>query len=190
MEGLLTADGVSAPKDAHSITHRRVQQELKWRPVQWTGVLVALLLLVFFIGEHQWLGGRLLDETIARSRMRQQQSMALADYDAALVELTADAKRPSAAHTIVTVLSALPEDVLIHEIKLDSGAMCLELSATVHASTIDRFRYLLKGLIENLNRRLNVEPPITVEDIAFNMEETKNQNAKTFYRIACKIHLP
>ena len=109
---------------------------------------------------------------------------------AALVELTEDAKRPSAAQVILTVVSALPEDVLIHEVKIDSGGLRLEFAATVYASTIDRFRHLLKGLIENLNRRFNLNPPITVEDIGFNMEETKSQTAKTHYKIACKIHLP
>jgi hypothetical protein len=190
LEGLLTANGVSAPKETHSITHRRIQQQLKWRPVQWVGILVAAILLVFFIGEHQWLEGRILDETIARSRMRQQQPMALADYDTALVELTEDAKRPSAAQVILTVVSTLPEDVLIHEVKIDSGGLRLEFAATVYASTIDRFRHLLKGLIENLNRRFNLNPPITVEDIGVNIEETKSQTAKTHYKIACKIHLP
>ncbi len=190
LEGLLETNGVSAPGDAHSITHRRIQQEVKWRPVQWVGALVAAVLLVFFIGEHQWLEERLLDEISVRSRMRQQQPMALADYDAALVELTEDAKRPSAAHTILNMVSSLPEDVLINEIKMDADVLRLDLAATVYADTIDRFRQLLKNLIENLNRRLNLSPPITIEDMTFNMEEMKNQTAKAHYKIACKINLP
>lgn len=190
LDGLLASGSIPAPGDALSITHRRIQLELKWRPVQWAGMLIAAMLLVFFIGEHQWLEGRLLDEINARSRMRQQQPTPLADYDVALVELTEEAKRPSVAHTIVTVVSALPEDVIINEVKIDPDALRLELAATVSADTIDRFRYLLKQFLDNLNQRLNASPPITVEDMAFNMEEMKHPTAKTQYKIACKILLP
>jgi len=190
LEGLLDPCGLSVPADAYSVTHSRIQQELKWRPVQWIGMLVAVMLLVFFIGEHRWLEGRLLEETNARIRMRQQQPVELANYAAALSELIEDAKRPSAAHAILNLVSALPDDVLIHEVKIDSDALRLEFAAIVYADAIDRFRQLLKGLIENLNRRLNLNPPLAVEDMAFNMEETKNQTGKTHYKIACKINLP
>jgi hypothetical protein len=190
LEGLLEANGASAPGDAHSLTHRRIQQALKWRPVQWTGMLVAAMLLVFFIGEQQWLQERLMDEISARSRMRQQQPMALADYDAALVELTEDAKRPSAAHAVLNIVSSLPEEVLINEVKMDSDALRLDLAATVAADTVDRFRQVLKSMIENLNRRLHLSPPITIEDMTFNMEEMKTASAKAHYKIACKINLP
>jgi hypothetical protein len=186
----LESGSIPPPGDALSITHRRIQLELKWRPVQWAGMLLAAMLLFFFIGEHQWLEGRLLDEINARSRMRQQQPTPLADYDVALAELTEEAKRPSVAHTVVTVVSALPEDVIINEVKIDPDALRLELAATVSADTIDRFRHLLKQFLDNLNQRLNASPPITVEDMAFNMEEMKHPTAKTQYKIACKILLP
>jgi hypothetical protein len=190
LEGLLARTGTSAPDGGHSLTHRRIQHDQKWRPVQWVGLLSAAMVLLFFMGEHQWLEGRLLEEITARSRMRQQQPMTLADYEVALLELAADAKRPPTAHTVLAMVSSLPEDVLIHEIKMDPDARRLDLAATVTAGSIDRFRHLLKGLIENLNRRLDPSPPLTVEDMAVNMEETKNPAARTQYKIACRVPLP
>ncbi len=190
LEGLLEPGGVSAPGDAYSVTHSKLRQEVKWRPVQWAGMLVAALLLLFFMGEHQWLEGRLQDEIIARSQMRRQQPTALADYNAALLELTEDAQRLSAAHTILKIVSSLPEDVLINELKIDSDARRLDLAATLFADTVDRFRHRLKVLIENMNRRLKLDPPITMEDMVFNLEELKSHSAKTHYKIAWKINLP
>lgn len=190
LEGLWSQEGVSAPGDAHSITHHKIEKDLKWRPVQWAGMLMATALLLIFAGEHQWLEERLADEIAARSRMRQQQPVALADYDAALVELTEDAKRPSAAHTLLNIVSSLPEDVLINEVKMESDELRLYLAATVYADTIEHFRQLLKNLIGNLNRHLQLSPPITIEDMTFNMEEIKNQAARADYKVACKINLP
>jgi hypothetical protein len=190
LEDLLEPGDVPAPGDAYSVTHRRIQQEVKWRPVQWAGMLVAALLFLFFIGEYLWLERRLQDEMGARSQMRYQQPLALADYDAALIELTEDAKRPSGADTILKIVSALPEEVLIDEFKMDSDALRLDLAATVAADSVDQFRNRLRALIENMNRHLKLDPPLTIEDVVFNLEEAKSQTVQTHYKIAWKINLP
>jgi hypothetical protein len=190
LDGLLEPEGVPAPADAHCITHSVIRQRLKWRPVQWTGMLVAAILIVCFTAESQWLAQRLAGEVQARSQMRRQQPLSLADHDAAVVALTDDLRRPSPAHAIFDVVSALPEGVSIHEFKMDPDALRADLAATVRADTIDRFRQLLKALIENLNRRLQLSPPLTVEDLVFNLEETRRQTDRTDYTIACRIQLP
>ncbi len=153
-------------------------------------MLVAATLLVFFTGESQWLAQRLAREVEARSQMLRQQPLSLADHDAAVVAVTDDLRRPSPAHTIFNVVSALPEGVSLHEFKMDPDAMRADLAATVRADTIDRFRQLLKTLIENLNRRLQLSPPLTVEDLVVNLEETRHQPDRTDYTIACRIQLP
>lgn len=189
LDGLLEPDGTPAPDDAHCITHTQIQQQVKWRPVQWAAVLIAAILLAFFGAEHLWLEERLSVETAARSRMRQQQPMPLADHDAAVVELTDDLGRLSPPHTIFTIVSSLPDGVLVNELKMDADTLRVDLAATVHADSIDRFRHLLKNLVENFNRRLNLTPPITIEDVVFTMEEAKHQTVRTDYKIACKIQL-
>ncbi len=190
LDRLLDSKSVSAPGEAYSVTHSRIQQEVKWRPVQWAGVLIPALLLLFFAAEYRWLDGRLQDEIVARSQLRRQQPTTLAEYDAALAELTDDAKRISSAHMIFKIVSSLPEDVLLNEFKMDSDASRLDLAATVFADTVDRFRHRLKVLIENMNRRLKLEPPITVEDMIFNLEQIQSHHAKAHYKIAWKINLP
>jgi hypothetical protein len=190
LEGLLDPGDPSAPSDAESVAHRRTQLEAKWRPVQWAGMLIAALLILFFLAEHLWLDQRLRDEVGLRSQMRYQQPMALADYDAALVELIQDAQRPSVAQTILKIVSALPEQVMINEFKMDSDALRLDLAATVTADSVDQFRIRLKTLTENMNRRLKLDPPLSMEDVVFHLEEAKSQTPQTQYRIAWKISLP
>jgi hypothetical protein len=190
LEALLDQNGVAAPGDAYSVTHSRIQQEVKWRPIQWVGMVVAAVLLLFFVAENQWLDERLQDEIIVRSQMRRQQPITLADYDVALLELTEDAKRPSAAHTISKIISSLPEDVLINEFKMDSDAVRLDVSATVYVDTVDRFRSRLKLLIDALNRKFKLDPAMTIEDMVFNLEEMKNPSHQAHYKISWKILLP
>jgi hypothetical protein len=177
------------PAEAHCITHRRIQQQVKWRPVQWAGMLVAGILLAGFAAEHQWLEERAEEEMAVRSRMRQQQAMSLADYDAAVVELTDDLSRPSPAHLIFNVVASLPEGASVFELKVDADAARLDLSATVRAESLERFRQQLRILIGNLNRRLRPANPITMEDVVFSMQEAKQQVARTDYKITCKIQL-
>ena len=189
LEGLLDSGGVSIPGDAYSVTHSRIQQEAKWRPVQWAGALMASFLLLVFAAEYQWLDGRLQDEIIARSQLQRQQPIALADYDAALMELSEDAQRPSTSHAVLKMLSCLPEDVQINEIKMDSHASHLNAGATIAADSVDRFRNRLKLLVENMNQRLRLDAPIRIEDMVFNLEDMKSQSAKTHYKISWKADL-
>jgi hypothetical protein len=184
LEGLLDSGGISAPGDAYSVTHSQIQQEIKWRPVQWAGALMAAFLLVLFAGEYQWLDGRLQDEILVRSQLQRQQPITLADYDTALVELSEDAKRPSAAPALLKMLSGLPEDVQFNEIKMDSDALRLNAAATIAADSVDRFRHRLKLLVENMNQRLRLDKPIRIEDVSFNLEDLKSQSAKTHYKIS------
>jgi hypothetical protein len=189
LDGLLDPDAVLTPTEAHCITHRRIEQQVKWRPVQWAGMLVAGILLAGFAAEHQWLEERAEEEMAVRSRMRQQQAMSLADYDAAVVELTDDLSRPSPAHLIFNVVASLPEGASVFELKVDADAARLDLSATVRAESLERFRQQLRILIGNLNRRLRPANPITMEDVVFSMQEAKQQVARTDYKITCKIQL-
>jgi hypothetical protein len=189
LEGLVTVDGLVPPSENHSITHRRVQQELKWRLVQWAGILLAGVLGLFLVGEHQWLEWQLQDELKVRTQIRQKQIIALADCEAALDEVTEHAKRPSSFHTIAKIVSSLPEAIFINEIKLNLDSPLLELVATVNADNIERFRHLLKMLTESLNRRFKLQQPITIEDIMFQMEDMKNQPGKAHYKIAFKVNL-
>lgn len=190
LDRLLDSKAASAPGDAYSVTHRGIQQEVKWRPVQWAGAWIAALLLLFFAGEYEWLDGRLQDETIARSQLQRQQPIALADFDAALIELSEDARRPSPVQTMLKVIASLPDDVWINEIRMDLDALRLETSATVTADTVDRFRHRLKLLVENMNQRLHLDPPIRIEDVVFNLEDMKSQAAKPHYKVAWKVSLP
>ena len=189
LDGLLDPDAVLTPAEAHCITHRRIQQQVKWRPVQWAGMLVAGALLAGFAVEHHWLEERVAEEMVVRNRMRQQQAMSLADYDAAVVELTDDLSRPSPAHLIFNVVASLPEGASVLELKVDAEAAHLDLAAIVRAESIERFRQQLRILIDNLNRRLRPENPITMEDVVFSMQEAKRQVARTDYKITCKIRL-
>ena len=187
LQDLLTLDGISSPDNDYGVTHRRIQQQLKWRPVQWAGILIGAILLIILSAEHHW-----IDRVSDLKEIGQQESntgLTLSEYETALDELTGHAKRPSSAFVIAKVVSSLSEFILLNEININLDASILELTATVHAESIDSFRQQLKMFAQGLNTKLKLPRPISLEDITFQIDDVKNATEKLHHRIAFKVNL-
>jgi hypothetical protein len=187
LRDLLTLDGISSPDNDYGVTHHRIQQQLKWRPVQWAGILIGAILLIILSAEHLW-----IDRVSDLKEIGQQEpkmGLTLSEYETALDELTMHAKRPSSAFVIAKVISSLSEFILLNEININLDASILELTATVHAESIDSFRQQLKMFAQGLNTKLKLPRPISLEDISFQIDDTKNATGKLHHKIAFKVNL-
>lgn len=187
LQDLLTLDGISSPDNDYGVTHRRIQQQLKWRPVQWAGILIGAILLIILSAEHHW-----IDRMSDLKEIGQQEpktGLTLSEYETALDELTVRAKRPSSAFVIAKIVSSLSEFILLNEININLDASILELTATVHAESIDSFRQQLKIFAQGLNTKLKLPRPISLEDITFQIDDVKNATGKLHHRIAFKVNL-
>jgi hypothetical protein len=187
LQDLLTLDGISSPDNDHGVTHRRIQQQLKWRPVQWAGILIGAILLIILSAEHHW-----IDRVSDLKEIGQQEpktGLTLSEYETALDELTVHAKRPSSAFVIAKIVSSLSEFILLNEININLDTSILELTATVHAESIDSFRQQLKMFAQGLNTKLKLPRPISLEDITFQIDDVKNSTGKLHHRIAFKVNL-
>jgi hypothetical protein len=187
LQGLLTLDGISSIDNDHGVTHRRIQQQIKWRPVQWAGILIGAILLIILSAEHYWID-RVSDPKII-GQLEPETGLTLSEYETALDELTVQAKRPSSASIIANVVSSLSEFILLNEIKIDLDASILELQATVQAESIDAFRQHLKLFAQGLSTKLKLSRPISLEDISFQIDDVKNTTAKLHHKIAIKVNL-
>jgi len=187
LQDLLTLDGISSPDNDHGVTHRRIQQQLKWRPVQWAGILIGAILLIILSAEHHW-----IDRVSDLKEIGQQEAktgLTLSEYETALDELTVHAKRPSSAFVIAKIVSSLSEFILLNEININLDTSILELTATVHAESIDSFRQQLKMFAQGLNTKLKLPRTIGLEDITFQIDDVKNATGKLHHRIAFKVNL-
>jgi hypothetical protein len=187
LQGLLTVDGISSPDNNQGVTHRRIQQQIKWRPVQWAGILIGAILLIILSAEHYWID-RVSDPKVI-SQLEPETGLTLSEYEIALDELTVHAKRPSSASIIANVVSSLSEFILLDEIKIDLDTSILELKATVQAENIDAFRQHLKLFAQGLSTKLKLPHPISLEDISFQIDDAKNATGRPHHKIALKVNL-
>jgi hypothetical protein len=187
LQGLLTLDGISSPDNDQGVTHRRIQQQIKWRPVQWAGILIGAILLIILSAEHYWIDR--VSDSKEISQLEPQTEVSLPEYETAIDELIANAKRPSSASIIAKVVSSLSEFIQLNEIKINLDASILELTATVHAENIDAFRQHLKMFAQGLNNNLKLPRPISLEDISFQIDDLKNTTGRLQHKIAFKVNL-
>jgi hypothetical protein len=187
LQGLLTIDGISSVDNDHGVTHRRIQQQIRWRPVQWAGILIGAILLIILSAEHYWIDR--VSNLKGIAQLEPQTELTLSEYETALDELTLHMKRPSSASIIAKVVSSLSEFILLNEIKIDLDASILELTATVHAENIDAFRQHLKLFAQGLSTKLNLPRPISLEDISFQIDDVKNSTGRLQHKIAFKVSL-
>ena len=183
----MTLNGIPSPDSDQGITHRRIQQQIKWRPVQWAGILIAAILLIILSAEHYWIDR--VSDPKEIGQLEPQTELTLSEYENAIDELIANAKRPSSASIIAKVVSSLSEFILLNEIKINLDASILELTATVHAENIDAFRQQLKMFAQGLNNNLKLPRPISLEDISFQIDDLKNATGRLQHKIAFKVNL-
>jgi hypothetical protein len=187
MQYLLTFDGIFSPDNEHGVIHNRVQQQIKWRPVQWAGIFISAILLIILSAEHYWIDRVSDQKEIAKQGP--QTELTLSEYETAIDELIANAKRPSSVSIIAKVVSSLSEFIFLNEIKIDLNASILELTATVHADNIDEFRQHLKLFAQGLSTKLKLPRPVSLEDISFQVDDIKNDTERLQHKIALKVNL-
>ncbi|MBR9986629.1 MAG: hypothetical protein KFF68_12020, partial [Desulfosarcina sp.] len=146
----------------HCLSYRPLRNELTWRPVQWAGIAVGLVLAVLLTVES---GGLYLwSESVDRqmieltSTAAEPPELALQDISQALDEITRELERPSGSGTLMRTLLAMPDGVSVGKISLDvSGTPILKVEAVVDADNPDAFKAVLAVFLNRLNQRFNLE---------------------------------
>ncbi len=191
LEGVWSSSGIGIPSEVYSITDRTIRHELKWKPVQWCGILTAAVSIIAFSSVNLWLDSLLQDKLRIQAALMEKHSQPLAEIEQALDALTHRAGHTPTAHALMHLDAALPESMLIREVKINHETSSMELSAAITADHIDRFRQSMKLFADNLSRQLDLNRAITIEDMAFQVDDLKvNNGGKTTYRISLKAIIP
>lgn len=186
LDGIWPSDGIKAPSEFGSITDRKIRNENKWKPVQWCGILTAIVSIAAFTAVGFWLEGRLLDELRVKSKLTQKNASSLAEIEDALHLLSQHAERMPSAHVLMQIEAARPKSVLIQEVKLDLDLKGLELTAAVNAEHLDQFRHALKLFAENLNQGLKLRRAVRLEDFAFQADALRAPSGWSTFRVSVK----
>jgi len=147
----------------HCLSYRPLKNELSWRPVQWAGIAVGLLLAVLLTVESGvlYLWSESVDRQMSEltSTAVDPPELALQDISQALDEITRELERPSGSGTLMRTLLAMPDEVSVRKISLDvSGTPVLNMEAIVDADHPDAFKATLSVFLNQLNQRFNLKP--------------------------------
>jgi len=178
-----------------SISHKQLEKEQQWKPVQKVGIAVGLILLLLLAGEGLllWKWSRPVELQAAQGRGASQREavQALQQYNEALDLFLKESQRPSASKTIINLARALPENVWIKEMVVETEpSPGVVLTGTVRAARPGQFQETLSAFLDNLNAHFQGTGSLGLQDIDF---DTDNCTAGEGYHscvIALKFGLP
>ena len=178
-----------------SISHRQIEREQQWKPVQKVGIAFGLILILLLSGEGMLLWkwsrpvglqpvqGRTVNETEAVRALRQ--------YNEALDLFLKESQRPSAGKTILHLASALPEAVWIKEMVVETEPNPgVVLTGTVSAERPGQLRETLSEFLENLNGPFQGSRSLGLQDIDFDTGNCKAEQGYHTCVIALRFGLP
>jgi hypothetical protein len=173
----------------HHIAHKPLQIERAWRPVQWTGIAVGLLLAVLVVSGAGYL--HILSGSVDRqmghlaSTMDEQPDQLLEEISLSLDEITRDLARPSGSGTIMRTILARPEGVQMRKILLQvAAAPYLVLEAAIGADHPEAFKVLLNRFLDQLNQRFDLKDrPLREKDVEIQLERGEGNEKKPVYTI-------
>jgi hypothetical protein len=185
---MFTAQDLTRPGE-HCLSYRPLKNELAWRPVQWAGIAVGLLLAVLLAVESGalCLWSRSIDRQMIdlTSTAAEPPELVLQDISLTLDELTRELVRPSGSSTLMRGLLAMPEGVTVRKIALDvSGPPVINIEAVVDAENPDAFKTMLSVFLNQLNHRFNLKPnALREKDVSIQLDRSEGDERKPVYQI-------
>lgn len=173
----------------HYLSYRPLKNELAWRPVQWAGIAVGLLLAVLLTVESGalYLWSRSVDRQMTEltSTAAEPPELALQGISQTLDEITRELERPSGSGTIMRTLLAMPDGVTMRKIALDvSGTPVLKMEAVVDADSPDAFKDTLTVFLDQLSKRFNLTPnALREKDVTIRLDRSEGDGRKPVYQI-------
>ncbi len=181
--------------DLLAISYKPLKKEMYWRPVQWAGIAVGLLLVAFLAVESAYL------YSLSASADRQMVALksagaepperVLQNVSLALDEISQALQQPSGGGTVMRALMAMPDAVTMDKLSLDvSGTPHLTFSAVVHADNPDTFKKILRAFLERLNDRFDLKTGALLEqDVRISLDRGEGHEKTPVYRIDFGLEL-
>ncbi|MBC2709536.1 MAG: hypothetical protein HGJ94_00545 [Desulfosarcina sp.] len=173
----------------HFISYKPLKKELAWRPVQWAGIAVGLVLAILLTVESRYLysWSAAADRQMAalKSADAEPPDLVLQEISFALEEIGQALQRPSGSGTVMRTLLALPDAVSVNKLSLDvSGTPYLTISAVVHADNPDTFKIVLRAFLAQLNARFDLKAGVLREkDVHIHLDRSEGNERIPVYQI-------
>jgi hypothetical protein len=195
LDGLLQSLPTSGHASFFGVMHRKVQQAMKWKPVQWAGICIGLLLLIG-ISCEQFLLGQMLKE--ARSNyqgLRQQMldsgsTLGLSEYSSTLEQVLSMAKQSNQAYIAHGLPAAFPAGTELRELEYRFDyPPTVKVTAMVLSRDADELQVKLSRLIVQIKEKLITARDITLKDIDIRLHQPDDGKGLNNYEIAFQLEL-
>ena len=178
-----------------SLSNRQIEREQALKPVQKVGIAVGLTLLLLLSAEGfllwNWSRPVRMETTPGASARAREAVEALRQYNEALDLFLKEGQRPSASKTIISLASALPENVWIREMVVQTEPNPgVVLTGTVRATNPGQFRETLSLFLDNLNDHFQGTRSLGLKDIDFDTDNCKEGDGVHTCSIAMEFALP
>ena len=186
---------LSRSKNFLSITHRQIEKEQQWKPVQKVGIAVGLVLLLLLSGESlllwKWSRPVELEAGQGKGTRQVESARALQQYNEALDLFLKESQRPSASKTIINLARALPDDVWIKEMVIETEPNPrVALTGTVRASKPGQLQKALSEFLDNLNNHVQGRRSLGLQDIDFDTNNCRAEEGHQTCVIGLEFTLP
>jgi hypothetical protein len=190
VRGTLSKYSISAPLDYLidfqfilqrkflTVSHRKLKKELEWRPVQFAGLAIGVLLIILLGMESLFLYNWSYQDQPPRiggkGVFTGETSQRIWQYNEAIDFLIYNAERHSPREVIVKIAKSLPSEVHIQEIFLKNESdPSIDFKGTVKDLGADRLKKSLSVLIANLNKDLQPRKALTMSSLDFELDNNK-----------------
>ena len=194
LSGLYLPD-LSQSQKFLSISHKLIEKEQQWKPVQKVGIAVGFVLLLLLVGEGvilwQWsrpVGREITPGGDAKAR---EAVTALRQYNEALDLFLKESQRPSAGKAIINLARSLPEDVWIKEMVVETEPTPgVAITGTVRAEKPSQFRETLSEFLDGLKDHFEGTRSLGLQDIDVDTGNCKAVDGGQSCVIALEFGLP
>jgi hypothetical protein len=181
--------------DFFSVIQRQMKRTLQWLPVQMTGIVLGLLLLLGLAGENFFLRGLRNDENMERgvietAMANHGQGAMLAAQAGALSQVLDAAARNLLIDAAYRLPDGFPAPVRLKELDLDlAGPPVLKLTAMVQAGDARELTALLTRVVSLVKETFENVQSFSLNDIDIRLDSPGREQTLNRYQIAFQLEL-
>ena len=192
--GFLSPNDILPSKNFLSLCHRVLKKELEWKPVQFVGIAVGLILFLLLgletIVLHKWSRQIQLARSTGGDSLTAEESHNIEQYNEALDAILNEMERRSPQEVLRKLAQSLPPNVRIQEMILETeDNPGVDLKGVIRADDPDHFKTCLSTLIANINANFKGRRIMTVSDIDFEVNQTQPGQGGQDYLIKFRLDL-
>ena len=192
--GFLSPSDILSGKNFLTLCHRVLKKELEWKPVQYAGIAVGLILFLLLGLEtvvlHKWSRQIQLPRSTGGSSLTVEENHKIQQYNVALDAVINEMERRSPQEVLLKIAQTLPPNVRIQEMVLETeDNPGVDLKGVIRADDPEHFKACLSTLITNINANFQGRRMMTVSDVDFEVNQNQPGRGGQDYSIKFRLDL-